>query len=273
LRAVKADRISVHELSAAEEALFAIAAAEPLATITLAPRAAGGTAVRAQDLSSGDHSVPVESAPRSVWQSLIAGVDDDLADTVSRATTAVWRRLRPTEPRRRARGGRAPWLVGGAVAVAVLTGGALWPTGGGEPDDLAATQPPHEGSPSAPPVDSAGGDGAEAPAAGRPSAMPESPEVDADLAAVTDALLQARLACADEPGCLGSVAVDPLALSGGTIDLPAGERTVTLLDDFGDIAVLRLDPTDPAHVAQMVVILRRDGKWLLRDVSDVAQQP
>ena len=40
-----------------------------------------------------------------------------------------------------------------------------------------------------------------------------------------------------------------------------------------DIAVLRVDANDAALGSQMVVILRRDEKWLLRDVSDVAQQP
>ena len=59
----------------------------------------------------------------------------------------------------------------------------------------------------------------------------------------------------------------------GAIDLPSGERQVALLDDFGDIAVLRVDAGDGTVASQMVVIVRRNEKWLLRDVSDVAQQP
>jgi hypothetical protein len=34
-----------------------------------------------------------------------------------------------------------------------------------------------------------------------------------------------------------------------------------------------VDAADGSSPSQMVVILRRDDKWLLRDVSDVAQQP
>jgi hypothetical protein len=69
------------------------------------------------------------------------------------------------------------------------------------------------------------------------------------------------------------VVVDAAPLTGGAVDRRATGRTVTLLDDFGDIAVLRVDASDASIPSQMVVILRRDEKWLLRDVSDVAQQP
>ncbi len=94
-----------------------------------------------------------------------------------------------------------------------------------------------------------------------------------DLAQVAGGLLDARIACGGAPDCLATVVADATTLPEGAIDLPAGERTLTLLDDFGDIAVLRLDAADGARPSQMVVILKRDEKWLLRDVSDVAQQP
>ena len=56
----------------------------------------------------------------------------------------------------------------------------------------------------------------------------------------------------------------------------------SLVDDYGDVAVVRLTPLDPgsaetdavAEVAeQMLVLERRDEKWLVRDVYDVAHQP
>ncbi|WP_106813968.1 hypothetical protein [Microbacterium timonense] len=68
--------------------------------------------------------------------------------------------------------------------------------------------------------------------------------------------------------------VDPTALpAGGVIDLATQERTVTLLDDFGDLAVLRVEAASGQAAAQLVVIVRENDEWLLRDVHDVAQQP
>ncbi|WP_106813969.1 hypothetical protein [Microbacterium timonense] len=143
LRSLTAERVSLRELSAAEDALFAVAAPEPLSTVNLAPRQAAGTASPAHAVSRADGSGgPPDPPARPLWHSLIAGVDDDLADSVSRATTAVWRRLRADRPPRSPRR-RTPWLVGGAVAAAVLAGGALWPSAGGVATGTAAqTAPP-----------------------------------------------------------------------------------------------------------------------------------
>ncbi|KQP71316.1 hypothetical protein ASF40_05890 [Microbacterium sp. Leaf288] len=266
LRAVTAERISVHELEAAEEALFALAEAEPLSTVSLSPRSASDGVARAHAETRRAADVPHDPAPRSMWQTLVAGVDDELSDTLSRATTAVWRRLRRTGDAPRAGTRRAPWLVGGAVAVAVLAGGALWPTASG-----VATDARPGASPTATP-----GSAPDVPADADPSATPGSdspPGAPADLALVTGELLDARIACAGDASCLSTVTVDGAPLPGGAIGRRAAERTVTLLDDFGDIAVLRVDANDGSAPSQMVVILRRDENWLLRDVSDVAQQP
>ncbi|MFC8683198.1 hypothetical protein ACFT30_16905 [Microbacterium ureisolvens] len=281
LRALTADRLSVHELAAAEEALFAVAAPEPLSTVILSPRSASESAMRTEAAVREGSRLSGEPTPASsMWRTLIAGVDDDLADTVSRATTAVWRRVRRREvPTGAPRNRRAPWLVGGAVAAAVLTGGALWPAAGGvatedssgSPDGSWTGTPAPSGTPTAsetPPAEAE----AQAPADSGEQ-EPGAPTAPADLAHVTAALLDARLACGADATCLSGVAVDAAALSPGGVDLPASQRTVTLLDDFGDLAVLRLDPHDAASPAQMIVILRQDGKWLLRDVYDVAQQP
>ncbi|MFB7885317.1 hypothetical protein [Microbacterium sp. NPDC056057] len=265
LRAVTAERVSVHELEAAEEALFALAEAEPLSTVSLRPRSASDGVARAHEGTHRAADGPHEPAPRSMWQTLVAGVDDELSDTVSRATTAVWRRLRRAGDAPRTGVRRAPWLVGGAVAVAVLAGGALWPTASG-----VATDARPGASPTATP-----GSAASVPDAS-PSATPGSdspPGAPADLALLTGELLDARIACGGDASCLTTVTVDGAPLSGGAVDRSAAERTVTLLDDFGDIAVVRVDANDGSAPSQMVVILRRDEKWLLRDVSDVAQQP
>lgn len=258
VRAVSAGRVTAREIADAEALLFAAADPEPLSTISLSPR-------RAVDLAPDARPAVVaadETAPRPLWQSLIGSVDADLADSVSKATTAVWRRLRtPTKSR------RAPLFVGGAVATAVLAGGALWPTAGG----VASGEPSGAGetvaatAPSAPATEDS-----EVPAA---TTEPEAPTV-GDLAAVAAELLDARAACAGDTGCLEGIVADPdRPLGAGTIDLPAAARTLTLLDDFGDVAVLRADANDGGSVSQLVVVIRRDERWLLRDVHDVAQQP
>jgi len=131
LRAVSAERTSMHELAAAEEALFAIAEPEPLGTVTLTPRSAAESAPHAREQNRAAEQPAPDAPSRSIWQTLIAGVDDDLADTVSRTTTALWRRLRPKEGAATAGKRRAPWVVGGGVAVAVLSAGLLWPSSTG----------------------------------------------------------------------------------------------------------------------------------------------
>ena len=278
VRTLGADRVSVAELAAAEDALFALSPAEPLVTVSLSPRRASEGMARSS--AAGERPRVVhEPPPRSMWQSLLRGVDEELADTVSRATTAVWRRVRPGDRPARATSRRAPWLVAGAVAAAVLAGGALWPsadvaTGGPAASTPAATAGagtqvavPAAG-PDADSVEDVGaspGTDAEAPAA--PAAAP------ADLAAIAGGLLDARLACGADAECLRMVVVDGAAIADGAIDLPADERTVTMLDDFGDLAVVRVDPDEGGIPSQLVVILRHEEKWLLRDVRDVAQQP
>jgi hypothetical protein len=155
------------------------------------------------------------------------------------------------------------------VAAAVLAGGALWPAAG---DDLTVTPSSPPTAPTAPAPPSATN-------SGTPSASAEhdphpEPTGPADLAAVGAELLDARAACGKDDVCLSEVVVDPSTpLGGGAIDLPPAERTVTLLDDFGDVAVLRVDAIDASLPAQLTVLMRSDEKWLLRDVHDVAQQP
>lgn len=259
VRAVAAGRVTARDIADAEELLFAAADPEPLSTISLSPRRAVDVAPEGRVPAAGVDDAP----PRPLWQSLIGSVDSDLADSVSRATTAVWRRLRTP-----ARSRRAPLLVGGAVAAAVLAGGALWPAAGG----VASVEGPGGGAAGNPTSTATATPTAEA---GGPPATsaPVAPGAD-DLAALTAALLDARAACAGDAACLDGVVADPARpLGAGVIDLPTGERTLTLLDDFGDVAVLRVDANDSGSVPQLVVVIRRDEKWLLRDVHDVAQQP
>jgi hypothetical protein len=257
IQALSATRVSVREITGAEEMLFQSAAPEPLSTVSLHPRTAVEVAVGGRSSAESVESAP----PRPLWRSLMGSVDADLADAVSRATTAIWRRLRRPKPAR-----RAPWVVGGGVAAAVLAGGALWPAAGGAVSAESSESRPTTNPTTVP-------DSAAIPAAPAPTVAPAAAEGE-DFAAVAGRLLDSRTACEGDVQCLSAVVTDPAKpLTSGTIDLPADRRALTLLDDFGDMAVLRADPKDGASPGQLIVLVRRDEKWLLRDVHDVAQQP
>ncbi|MFB8147197.1 hypothetical protein ACFC1W_10685 [Microbacterium sp. NPDC056003] len=253
--AIMAERPSALELERAEALLFHLA--EPLAITTAQAGPGGARPLARYDVHDASAEESVDR--RRPWDGLLRHVDADLADLVSRATTRVWRRATSAGTSSR----RAPLLVAGAAAAAVVGVGLLWPSGG---DDAAtaevpvssatATIEPEDATPtgSADPVDAVG-------------------EVDTDLSRVAGELLHRRLACRGEIDCLGGVMVDPeSSWAAGPIDAPREQRAIALLDDFGGVAVLRVDAVD-GTAAQLVVIERRDDEWLLRDVHDAAQQP
>lgn len=262
IAALAALRVTAHELREAEDALFAAAAPEPLVTMTLTPRSAvdvGGRRVVAEHDS--------EQPERSLWQRLIGSVDEEMADALSRATTGVWRRWRSRPGTR-----RAPLLVAGGAAAAVLIGGALWPTAGGVATSGAISPSPSHVAP-----ESSGQERTQAPRPGNEAvaaAAPTADDVLPGLDVVGAGLLDERAACGTDATCLSGVVAEAGArFPAGAVDLPASERSVTLLDDFGGVAVLRVDVADGTGASQLVVITRREGEWLLRDVQDVTQQP
>lgn len=264
--AVRGPRLPPALLASVEDALFALAAAEPLAGIVDGvPEPPSSGATVALD--------PQTEPARPWWEQLGRHVDADTADLVSRATTNVWRRFRrPSSPARR---GRVA-LLAGAVGVVIVAGGMLWPSAPpavevasaptpSAPTDPLASEPPRADAPApdsgAPAPSNDAGPSAEA------SAAPE------DLVSIASALLDARTACGGDTGCLGSVLVDTSApFDAGPIDLAAPQRTVTMMDEFGGVAVLRIDAVDASAGAQLVVIQRDGDRWLLRDVY-AAQQP
>ena len=134
----------------------------------------------------------------------------------------------------------------------------MWPASAEGP--ATADVPVHAGTDAATPGES------ETPVTASPAPL--------DLAAVTSDLLAQRTACAGDGACLAGIMEDPTAVTAaGAIDLPTDQRTVTLLDDFGGAAVLRVEPVTAGPVVQLVLVIRTDGKWLLRDVHDIAEQP
>lgn len=251
-------RDRTRDLVRAEDELFALASPTALATTTFPTRST--RTHTSADSSSSEHAGRTEP-PRPLAWSLARHLDADWADLVSRTTTAVWRALR----RPSSTGRRKPWIVAACLAGVVMTGGLLWPDGTEAPAtaETAPTIPPD-----VIPVTT------EPPAVATPHAPAETgagaPTSD-DLTAVTDALLADRVGCEGDGECLTAVMEEPhAAFASGAVDLPPGERTLTFLDEFGGVAVLRADA--PEKPSQLVVIVRIDGRWLLRDVHDVAEQ-
>ena len=261
VRAIESSRLSERDLRDAEEGLFAVSAAEPLATTVLGPRAA-------RDVTRLERSaVPTDDDGRGrrSWADVIGRhVDADLADSVSRATTGVWRRLHAPQER-----SRRPWLFAAGSAAVILTAGLLWPTGAGGPATADGSVVPDRAAES--PTATAGGPQTTPSASGSgPVAEQGAPT---DLASITDRLLLARTACGEDLACLTGVVVDPASVfEPGVIDLEPSERTTSLLDDFGGVAVLRVDPVSSAEGAQLVVVMLSNDRWLLRDIHP-AKQP
>ena len=249
-----------------EEALFAVASPEPLATTVFAPRRARAAA------AADEGAVRNREAPEPTLLSRLAvHVDADLADAFSQATTAVWRRLRT----RGAPSRRKPLIVAGLIAGAVLTGGLLWPSGGPATAGGAPAASPTAAGASASAAttevtasDAPASDAPAPDAAGNPGAAEP-----AGLEATLDGLLTSRASCTDD-GCRAALQESPTAsFAAGVIDLPRTSRAVTLLDEFGGAAVLRVDAAAGDQPSQLVVIVRRDETWVLRDVYDVQEHP
>lgn len=169
-------------------------------------------------------------------------------------------------PAASSRSRRLPVLVGAAVAAVVLICGFLWPDDeptAADPGD-APTASASSPSPAAPaataPAD------ADATAAVAPSALP-MPEIARRL---LDRLAQCLAAEAD----CAAVHEDPSRpIPAGIATLPTAERELAVLDEYGGVAVLRATARNDDVPAQIVVIVRDGGGWLVRDIYDIADQP
>lgn len=94
---------------------------------------------------------------------------------------------------------------------------------------------------------------------------------------VAECSMAEDLLCADAVAEGSAGVVDALGARG------EGAPTVELVDEYGDVAVIRLGSADglpeggdeqaaPA-AEQMMVLVRQNDKWLVRDVYGVADQP
>lgn len=265
--AVVDPRRRVRALERAEATIFAFAEPLALATTTFGPK-------RARDRSITDGRADADDAepPPPSWAvSLSRHLDAEWADMVARTTTGVWRALRaPRSGRRR------PWLLAGGLAAVVLVGGLMWPTGGAGPATaevpVGQTVTPTPSPASAPTDPAESANDAGAPTTDETHTAP-SLDAPTDLAVITAELLSVRSACEDEESCLEKVQESTDArFPPGVVDLPAGERSVTVLDEFGGAAVLRAEASHSDDPPQLVVIVRTEARWLLRDVYDVPKQ-
>ena len=167
-------------------------------------------------------------------------------------------------------------LVAGAFGIVVLIVGLLWPSDGGEAPAVATSQ---TGQTTEEP--DALGDGEQpSPATAPPTPAPVPSDSASGQGGALDAvpgLLDAISACVEAAveHCADAVAEGARSPSDGIVVLGTSGSTASLVDDYGDVAVIRLTPIDAGSGAaeQMMVLERHNDIWLVRDVYDVAHQP
>lgn len=263
-----------------EDALFAAAEPEPLAGPATDPVLGADTApMRATALRRGaPEPIPV-AVP--VWARL---VDGDLARRTGDAVAATWAGVRGVAHRMRPRsaaplGGtrenevphrrRGPVLVAVAVVGVVAALGLLWP----EPRPAPAPSAEVTGAAIATAEASDPATAASAPAdaseAG-PSAIPE--EASALERGAREALASLAACVAGDQGACASAREDPSqAVPDGLVAATGVRPDISLLDEYGGVAVIRADA--PGYTSQAVVLVQADEKWLVREVYDLADQP
>lgn len=174
-------------------------------------------------------------------------------------------------------------ITAGTAAAAVLAAGLLWPegeaTGTAESGTTASPSPSGTASatgletPSTP--DRAGEAVETAPVTPAPSAADDGP-VDA-----IPGLLATIAGCrtAGDASCSDAVAADSMGVVDALAGVEQGASTAELVDEYGDVAVVRLRATSlesedsGALPEKMAVLIRAEQKWLVRDAYDVADQP
>lgn len=209
----------------------------------------------------------LRSAPRRAMAVLRRRRPDAAPERGARPAASPTTASAPTDDRPRRRRG-APLLVAAAAAAIIVVGGLAWPgnestsptaseaaastpsTGDREVSGPTATPDPGASEPPAP----AAADGDEGGAIAR--------RLLADLATCSRAQ---NADCSD-------ILEDPTnGIPAGVVIEDAELREVTLLDEYGGVAAYRV--SGGQHPSQVLVVVHADGKWLIRDVYDVADQP
>ncbi|WP_460795565.1 hypothetical protein [Microbacterium sp. GXF0217] len=216
-------------------------------------------------------------SPRRRMRSRTAPVRSLLAERLVRAAAVIPRR-RPRRAAPARPGGakqhaprRRMLLIAGGAAAAVLCAGALWPGDEHAPSQAAESALVGGASPAAVtpgPTASAAPSSSADPEAATDAAPPAAADPAATAVAVL-AQLDACAAVADEE-CSDAIASGSSARSSHVLRSESAGEPV-LVDDYGDLAVIRLGVD--AEREQMLVLVRQNDEWLVRDVYDVADQP
>ena len=199
----------------------------------------------------------------------------------------------PNETRDPKRSRRRPLILAGSLAAVVLVVGLMWPEGS-EPDPASAaaresaedvatepdsgTEPDSEIEPdsaTAPDSDTVSDVAPEKAPVESPS--PPPPVDGEDALVAVPILLDAVSACAaaGAEACPDALAGGLATPADGLVTHGAEASSATLVDDYGDVVVVKLAPVhaDGTVAEQMLVLERQEQKWLVRDIYDVAHQP
>lgn len=290
------DRWGLADAATCEDDLFRAAEPVPLGSPSSPTVTSQPAPRRADSLRRGATPSPVP-APAPAWLAHVAG--SGWAERLGEALRAVtetparmreWRRRRrpaattttpniddaPTAapPRRR----RAPWLVAAAVGALVVAAGAMWPasetdartdTAASTTSATSTTSPTSTATP--PPTPAMAGEASAAAPDDPPAPPVEDASVAGDLDTAAAAVLAALSSCAEEDSRCAGLMEDAAAPLPTGIVAGGGPHSVSLLDEYGGVAVFRVEASD--QPPQILVLVGVDGEWLIRDVYDVADQP
>lgn len=261
-----------------EEHLFTVAAPRALRIDVFAPE-------RAADLGSRRVAQSMPETRRSSRRRERSTLGRERLDVLRSDLTERWHALlshvsppgrgeseadSKTEARLPTKGRRRPLIFAGSLAAVVLIVGLMWPEGA-ETEPANAAQSPPESSRNVAAVPESAQETA-------PVEEPSPPVVDgADALAAVPALLDGLASCTEAGAeTCPEVLVDGAeAPADGLIAQGPDASSASLVDDYGDVAVVKLVPVDEndADAEKMLVLERHEQKWLVRDIYDVAHQP
>lgn len=302
-------RIPQRQIEEWEAALLRIAAPRPLRCDVLAParaqdvaRAANARPSEREALGRRGSAARVTMRSRRSRRAQKSSLVGDVLGVIRRNVTEVLRRIAAVLPdrdrrwsvhrtvapttdavRSRATRGsavgsrRRSLLIAGAAAMAVLAGGLLWP--GGESGEAAEGQgeasPASHASATTEPMagdESPRGERAKSTATATAAPGADTGITSAAPIAAAPSLLSGAAACVEA----AAVSCPEVIAEGSTVgvaELAAiadAEPSIAPVDEYGDVAVLR---AESAAASRILVLVRVNEKWLVRDVYDVADQP
>ncbi|MFI8594360.1 hypothetical protein ACIGCK_08045 [Microbacterium sp. NPDC078428] len=255
-----------------EGVLFALADGEALRLDPAVPRRVHALdAVIARPEHPADGAEPSPGVVRGILRRYVdRGLGDAVGSAFDDTRTALTRLGRAL---------RRPWLAAAAVAGVIVVGGLAWPAAAGpEPGTAHSGDDPTAAASAAAAPDVGAGTGADADADRAPAdpASPGAGDAGGEVVRTTSHLLETRLSCLRGGACAVYAEAPALLPSdGGAADLAEDDRELTLLDDLGGVAVLRVDPSDRGsdRPGALIVVVRTTQGWLLRDIRAVEPPP